>query len=169
MALIYCPDCSKRVSVNAPTCPGCGAPIAGVKLPPQKISVLRILGALILILAVTVFVFRATHPTLDGTVAKTSVSKLYSDFKEDEVNATASWGGKVVQINGKYVTSGVTLNKPWIIFQDENSPAGLNGVQCHFNDLSEANAIPRDKFVRIDGQIQSFMIYVQMINCQRAY
>lgn len=28
MALINCPDCSKEISSNAPTCPGCGAPIA---------------------------------------------------------------------------------------------------------------------------------------------
>lgn len=28
MALINCPDCSKRISEHAPTCPGCGAPIA---------------------------------------------------------------------------------------------------------------------------------------------
>jgi hypothetical protein len=29
MALINCPDCDKQVSSNAPTCPNCGAPIAG--------------------------------------------------------------------------------------------------------------------------------------------
>jgi hypothetical protein len=28
MALIRCPDCNKRISPRAPTCPGCGAPIA---------------------------------------------------------------------------------------------------------------------------------------------
>jgi uncharacterized membrane protein YvbJ len=28
MALINCPDCNRQVSQNAPTCPGCGAPIA---------------------------------------------------------------------------------------------------------------------------------------------
>ena len=28
MALINCPDCNKEISQNAPTCPGCGAPIA---------------------------------------------------------------------------------------------------------------------------------------------
>jgi hypothetical protein len=28
MALITCPDCSREVSDRAPTCPGCGAPIA---------------------------------------------------------------------------------------------------------------------------------------------
>lgn len=28
MALIQCPDCSKEISDKAPTCPGCGAPIA---------------------------------------------------------------------------------------------------------------------------------------------
>jgi uncharacterized membrane protein YvbJ len=31
MALISCPDCNKEISENAPACPGCGAPIAGVK------------------------------------------------------------------------------------------------------------------------------------------
>jgi len=29
MALIACPDCSTQVSDRAPTCPKCGAPIAG--------------------------------------------------------------------------------------------------------------------------------------------
>ena len=29
MALINCPDCGKEVSSNAPSCLGCGAPIAG--------------------------------------------------------------------------------------------------------------------------------------------
>jgi len=29
MALISCPDCNKQVSESAPTCPQCGAPIAG--------------------------------------------------------------------------------------------------------------------------------------------
>lgn len=28
MALISCPDCNKQVSESAPSCPGCGAPIA---------------------------------------------------------------------------------------------------------------------------------------------
>lgn len=28
MALINCPDCNKEISDKAPTCPGCGAPIA---------------------------------------------------------------------------------------------------------------------------------------------
>lgn len=28
MALISCPDCKKEISDKAPTCPGCGAPIA---------------------------------------------------------------------------------------------------------------------------------------------
>jgi hypothetical protein len=28
MALIDCPECGKRVSSNAPTCPHCGNPIA---------------------------------------------------------------------------------------------------------------------------------------------
>jgi hypothetical protein len=31
MALVNCPDCNKQVSANAPTCPGCGAPIAAAK------------------------------------------------------------------------------------------------------------------------------------------
>jgi hypothetical protein len=31
MALISCPDCNKDVSSNAPTCPGCGAPIAAAR------------------------------------------------------------------------------------------------------------------------------------------
>jgi hypothetical protein len=29
MALINCPDCDREVSSAAPSCPGCGAPIAG--------------------------------------------------------------------------------------------------------------------------------------------
>ena len=28
MSLIDCPDCGKQISSNAPSCPGCGAPIA---------------------------------------------------------------------------------------------------------------------------------------------
>lgn len=31
MALINCPDCEQQVSENAPACPKCGSPIAGVK------------------------------------------------------------------------------------------------------------------------------------------
>lgn len=30
MALISCPECNKQISSSAPTCPGCGAPIAKV-------------------------------------------------------------------------------------------------------------------------------------------
>jgi hypothetical protein len=35
MALINCPDCNKQVSSNAPTCPGCGAPIAIATTPKE--------------------------------------------------------------------------------------------------------------------------------------
>ena len=31
MALINCPECNNKVSDAAPTCPKCGAPIAGAK------------------------------------------------------------------------------------------------------------------------------------------
>lgn len=31
MALISCPDCNRKISSNAPACPGCGAPIRTAK------------------------------------------------------------------------------------------------------------------------------------------
>lgn len=36
MSLIDCPDCGKQVSSNAPSCPGCGAPIATASAAVKK-------------------------------------------------------------------------------------------------------------------------------------
>jgi hypothetical protein len=35
MALINCPDCGRQCSSEAPSCPGCGRPIAPVRSQPQ--------------------------------------------------------------------------------------------------------------------------------------
>ncbi|HVS35558.1 MAG TPA: hypothetical protein VMS17_08250 [Gemmataceae bacterium] len=59
MALISCPACSREVSSMAPTCPGCGHPIAPPlrEAPPQRIVVQQprsgaggVLGCLFLLL-----------------------------------------------------------------------------------------------------------------------
>jgi uncharacterized membrane protein YvbJ len=38
VALIPCPDCGKEVSDSAPSCPGCGRPIATGKISDAEIS-----------------------------------------------------------------------------------------------------------------------------------
>lgn len=48
--LMGCPDCGREISINAPTCPGCGAPIASaqkvvtrgdtVPYSPQEVAVM---------------------------------------------------------------------------------------------------------------------------------
>jgi hypothetical protein len=62
MALIHCRDCGRQVSDRAPTCPGCGGPIAATNdMPaaaPKKRSKMKIgCGALIVLLAIPVVGF----------------------------------------------------------------------------------------------------------------
>ncbi len=45
MALIACPECGREVSDKAPTCPGCGAPIAGaVTAGPAPVTTIQATG-----------------------------------------------------------------------------------------------------------------------------
>ena len=39
MALIRCPDCNREVSDAAPSCPGCGRPIAKAHAPATPVEV----------------------------------------------------------------------------------------------------------------------------------
>ena len=58
MPLVECPDCQKRVSDRAPTCPNCGYPIAGIgSLGPQPEPKKHKTGCgVVLLLAVGLFV-----------------------------------------------------------------------------------------------------------------
>tara|TARA_R110001599_G_scaffold33832_3_gene108814 strand:- start:7435 stop:7977 length:543 start_codon:yes stop_codon:yes gene_type:complete len=82
MALIKCPACSKEISKNAESCPGCGEPNKYRKPQPQKKKSGSSLGGL-LVLGILVWVYFIVTDDSGGTSAGSTTAGTSAPSRAD--------------------------------------------------------------------------------------
>lgn len=112
--------------------------------------------------------FHARH-TLGDPDFVLSAQELTNAFSINELEATAKFENKVVKIPAKYTTSGISLGKPWIVFNGTRSLSGISGIQCYFRRANAASQIPQNKEITIKGRVAGKLIYVQLQDCARVF
>ncbi len=94
MALINCPECNRKISNNAPTCPMCGTPIAiqseiratgtaltTIQQTSKKFKTHIIVSSLIFWISFTLFIFKVTAGTLsEGSITQPEIIIMIGIF-----------------------------------------------------------------------------------------
>jgi hypothetical protein len=192
MALIKCPDCGKKISDSAPTCPGCGMPNSSVaqqpvptvivqqaapkKLQKKKIGCLQLISIIIIAISILGYVLserndqsssRTAGTTSTPQVTAVSPSQLIRDYKANEVAADQKYKGKRLAIEGSIQDLGKDILGN-IYITISGSGNSFRNVQCLFadRDADQIAQLRKGQKVKIEGTCDGLMMNVILRKCE---
>ncbi|WP_201616469.1 zinc ribbon domain-containing protein [Psychrobacter urativorans] len=131
--LIKCSDCNKKVSVNASTCPNCGAPVVPPKEKPKPEKwVSFLIGAVILLL---ILAMCSSDP--DETEATTASSAEVVNGEPTPESVVAETQAKKAQVEEQNKTLGMTPDEFGERFMAQSKKLGLGEHAWDKVDIKE--------------------------------
>ncbi len=93
-----------------------------------------------------------SEPKVEEVILEVAATKMIADYKANEISADSTYKDKLVKVTGVVGTIGKdVLNNPYVTLTNE-SPYGLESVQCFFSKADESNLINISKDTRITMQ-----------------
>lgn len=107
----------------------------------------------------------ALEPRVEETVLEVTATKMIADYKANEIAADGTYKDKLVKVTGVVGTIGKdVLNNPYVTLTNE-TPYGLEAVQCFFSraDESTLTNLSKDTRITMQGRVSGMSLTNVMI------